>query len=203
MKLTWFGHACFALEHDGYRIVTDPYTGVDGYPELHTTAHEVYCSHQHADHNAVQCVTILPPRKNPFTVREIPSFHDDKNGTLRGKNTIRIFTAGNVSVAHMGDLGHSLTPQMKDALAHVNAVLIPVGGYYTIGAEQAKQICDTLKVPCVVPMHYFHPPYGLPVVGKVDDFLKLWPEHQIHRLNTSSFELTPETSGVIVPAFTE
>ena len=45
MKLTWLGHACFLLEQDGYRIVVDPYTGVDGYPALKVEANAVYCSH--------------------------------------------------------------------------------------------------------------------------------------------------------------
>ena len=42
MKLTWLGHACFLLEADGYRIVTDPYTGVPGYPPLSVSAHAVF-----------------------------------------------------------------------------------------------------------------------------------------------------------------
>ena len=84
MKLTWLGHACFLLEADGYRIVTDPYTGVPGYPSLSVSAHAVFCSHGHFDHNAVDRVTLLPHRDSPFTVREIASFHDDRGGTLRG-----------------------------------------------------------------------------------------------------------------------
>lgn len=109
MKLTWLGHACFLLEADGYRIVTDPYTGVPGYPSLSVSAHAVFCSHGHFDHNAVDCVTLLPHRDSPFTVREIASFHDDRGGTLRGGNTIRVFTADGISVAHLGDLGHPLS----------------------------------------------------------------------------------------------
>ena len=34
MNVTWLGHSCFLLEADGYRVVIDPYTGVDGYPPL-------------------------------------------------------------------------------------------------------------------------------------------------------------------------
>lgn len=41
MEITWLGHACFLLEQDGYRIVTDPYTGVEGYPPLAVEAHAV------------------------------------------------------------------------------------------------------------------------------------------------------------------
>ena len=50
MTITWLGHACFALESAGYRIVIDPYQGVAGLPDISTQANAVYCSHQHGDH---------------------------------------------------------------------------------------------------------------------------------------------------------
>ena len=71
MKLTWLGHACFLLEEQGYRIVIDPYEGVAGYPPLQVSAHAVFCSHGHFDHNAVNCVTLLPETESPFSVREV------------------------------------------------------------------------------------------------------------------------------------
>ncbi|MDO4315832.1 MAG: MBL fold metallo-hydrolase, partial [Oscillospiraceae bacterium] len=122
MKLTWLGHACFLLEQDGYRIVTDPYTGVEGYPPLAVSAHEVVCSHRHFDHDAVERVEPLPERVSPFAVRETETCHDDQGGALRGTNTVRIFTAGGVSVAHLGDLGHQLTAEQLAAIGAVDAV---------------------------------------------------------------------------------
>ena len=116
MRITWLGHACFLLEEDGYRIVTDPYTGVEGYPPLEAEAHAVYCSHHHFDHDAVDCVRLLPARESPFHVREIQAFHDDQKGALRGPNTIRVFTAGGVSVVHLGDLGHALSAEQVHSL---------------------------------------------------------------------------------------
>ena len=202
MKITWLGHSCFLLEQDGFRIVTDPYTGVPGYPDPRVEAHAVYCSHGHQDHCAVDCVTLLPYAGNsPFTVREIASFHDDRGGAQRGGNTIRVFTAGGVSAAHLGDLGHQLSREQIQALDSPDAVLIPVGGFYTIDAKQARSICFAVQPRCVVPMHYHHPPYGLPVVGGVEGFLDLWDPAEIHRLDGPSFELTKASRGVIVPKF--
>lgn len=163
MKLTWLGHACFLLEADGYRIVTDPYTGVPGYPSLSVSAHAVFCSHGHFDHNAVDCVTLLPHRDSPFTVREIASFHDDRGGTLRGGNTIRVFTADGISVAHLGDLGHPLSAEQLAAIGPVDAALVPVGGVYTLDAAGAKSVCDALKPRCVLP--HALPPRSLRVGG--------------------------------------
>lgn len=201
MKLTWLGHSCFLLEQDGYRLVTDPYTGVEGYPPLSVSAHAVCCSHHHFDHDAVDAVTALPPVKSPFTVREVETCHDEKGGALRGSNTVRVFTAGGVSVAHLGDLGHQLSAEQLDAIGSVDAVLVPVGGVYTVDAKGAKAVCDALRPRCVIPMHYHHAPFGLPNVAGVEDFLRLWPAAQIQRLPGPSCEITPETVGVLVPAF--
>lgn len=201
MKLTWLGHACFLLEQNGYRIVTDPYTGVEGYPPLRVSAHEVVCSHHHFDHDAVECVELLPKAESPFTVRQVETCHDDQGGALRGTNTVRVFNAGGVSVAHLGDLGHQLTAQQLTAIGPVDAVLVPVGGVYTVDAAGAKAVCDAIGARCVVPMHYHHAPYGLSNVAGIEDFLFLWPAEAVRRLTGPSFEVTPHTEGVLVPAF--
>ena len=201
MKLTWMGHACFTLEQDGYTVITDPYTGVEGYPPLAVSAHAVFCSHHHFDHDAVDCVTLLKEGNSPFIIREVPSFHDDQSGSLRGTNTIRVFTAGDVSVVHLGDLGHQLTEEQLAAIGKVDGVLVPVGGVYTVDAQGAKQVCQAIGPKWVVPMHYRHAPYGLPNVAGVEDNLALWPAEQVRRLTGPSFEVTAETAGVLVPAF--
>ena len=63
MKLTWLGHACFAVEQDGYRIIIDPYTEVPGYTDIQTEGHAVLCSHGHFDHCAREGVVLLPERE--------------------------------------------------------------------------------------------------------------------------------------------
>lgn len=201
MKLTWLGHACFLLEEQGYQLLLDPYTGVPGYPEGPLAAHQVLCSHDHHDHCARERVRLLPKRESPFQVRTVETCHDDQGGALRGKNTVHVLTAGGVSVAHMGDLGHPLTAEQLAAMGHVDGILIPVGGYYTVDAAGAKAVCDAVKPGWVIPMHYHHPPYGLDVVAGVEDFLALWPAEGIHRLEGPSLEAAQDLSGVIVPAY--
>lgn len=201
MKITWLGHACFMLEEDGYRIVLDPYTGVEGYPELDAEAHAVLCSHGHFDHAAADRVRLLPGRESPFTVRTVPCFHDDAGGALRGPNTIHVLTAGGVTVAHLGDLGHPLSPEQLADIGAVDGVLVPVGGVYTVDAAGAKAACDALAPRFAVPMHYRHAPYGLPNVGGVEPFLALWPAEAVHRLEGSGFTAAADTAGVLVPRF--
>lgn len=201
MKLTWLGHACFLLEQDGYRIVMDPYTGVEGYPPLQAEAHEVTCSHHHFDHDAVDRVQILPHRECPVSIRTVETCHDDRNGALRGPNTIHVFTAGGVSVAHLGDLGHQLTAEQAKAVGAVDGLLLPVGGVYTLDAAGALAVCRALRPRWVVPMHYRHAPFGLPDVAGAEDFLSLWAPGEVRRLEGPAFQVTGETVGVVVPRF--
>lgn len=201
MKIVWLGHACFLFECDGYRLVTDPYSGVEGYPDPRISAHQVLCSHGHRDHAAVELVSLLPAAPSPFTIREIQTFHDDQHGALRGTNTVRVFSAGGKSAAHLGDLGHMLSPDQVDAIGPLDALLIPVGGFYTIDAKTAKQVCGALKPRLVIPMHYRHPPYGLPVIAPLDDFLALWPASEVHRLDGPGLDLNAPLSGVAVPRY--
>jgi len=83
----------------------------------------------------------------------------------------------------------------------VDGILIPVGGTYTVDAVGAKQVCEAIAPRWVVPMHYRHDGFGFPVLLTVEDFLALWPEEQVHRLENAVLEVTPETAGVVVPAF--
>lgn len=207
MKLTWLGHSCFLVEQDGYTILLDPYTGVEGYPALSERGlkvHKILCSHDHHDHNAVDQAEMVPfEGACPFTIRTLETFHDDRGGTLRGTNAVHILSAGGVTIAHLGDLGHPLTLEQQMAIGPVDAVLVPVGGHYTISAWEAKAVCDALNPKCVIPMHYRQGTRGYTVLAEVEDFLALWPESEIRRLEGPSLELDGTARGVIVPKFCE
>ena len=174
MIITWLGHSCFALESGGYRVVIDPFQGVEGLPDTSTEANAVYCSHQHGDHAYTQGVRITEKAPSPFSVREVATCHDDQGGSLRGPNTVRCFTAEGLTVAHLGDLGHRLTATQAEAIGPCDALLLPVGGYY--------------------PMHYRFGTHGLPVIGTVEDFTSLYPPQQVHVYDTSTFSLTADTA---------
>ena len=194
MTITWLGHSCFALESGGYRVVIDPYQGVEGLPDTSTEANAVYCSHQHGDHAYTQGVRITEKAPSPFSVREVATCHDDQGGSLRGPNTVRCFTAEWLTVAHLGDLGHRLTAAQVEAIGPCYALLLPVGGYYTIDAPTAKAVAEQLRPRVIIPMHYRFGTHGLPVIGTVEDFTSLYPPQQVHVYDTSTFSLTADTA---------
>ena len=176
VKLTYHGHACFALEYQGVRAVIDPYAWgmVPGHEDLHLQAEAVYCSHGHADHNFTQAVELKEAPSLPWTVMEYETPHDDCGGAKRGMNTVRIFNFDGVRVAHLGDLGCFPDEALEDALEGVDCMLIPVGGYYTIGCQTAYQIIRSAKPKVAIPMHYRTDKTGFDEISHIDDFMKLW-----------------------------
>ena len=196
MRIIWNGHSCFTLETAQGTIVLDPYAdgSVPGLPPLSLRADKVYCSHTHADHGALETVTLTGA---PCTVEveELPTFHDAQNGAQRGPNTMRIFRAENLRVAHLGDLGCALSPQQVQALSNLDALMIPVGGFYTIDAQQAWDLASTLQPRVIIPMHYRGNGFGYDVIAPLDDFLSLCSrpvQHVGHAM-----ELTAQTPSQV------
>ena len=142
LTVRWHGHACFSLTCRDFTVVLDPYEDhyVPGFPPLRLTGDLVLCSHQHNDHNAAEIVTLRTGRPNPFRITKIPTFHDPEGGRLRGENTIHLLEVGKLRVAHFGDLGCPLSPAQKAELQGLDAAMVPVGGFYTIGPQEAKAL---------------------------------------------------------------
>lgn len=116
LTITWLGHSCFKVESGGYSVVFDPYADgkVPGLKPLRIEADEVLCSHEHSDHNFREAVTLRNRNvASPFRIQEISTYHDEKQGDLRGKSTIHILDDGVFRIAHMGDLGCELPKEQS------------------------------------------------------------------------------------------
>lgn len=187
MELKWLGHSCFRVTHEGYSLVIDPFEPgcVPGLPDVHERANAVICSHDHHDHNWVSCVETTGG-ESPFTIERVETFHDPEHGALRGKNTIHVFSAGGVRVAHLGDLGCELTDGEIARLGRLDAVLCPVGGYYTIDARQAFSLVSRLDAGIIIPMHYRSDSFGFDVIGTVEEFTALFPAEQVVYADSST-----------------
>ena len=193
MTITWLGHSCFKVESQGYAIILDPYEDgyVQGLGPLRASANEVLCSHGHGDHNAVGVIDVQKGGESPFTVTVLDTFHDNMKGAKRGPNKIHILDDGTFKVAHLGDLGCELTEEQKQALAGLDAMLIPVGGFFTIDAKQAKAVVDAVKPRIVVPMHYRSKKFGFDVLAMLEDYTSLCDDVVVYDTNT--LVLTKET----------
>lgn len=196
MKLTWNGHACFTFDTDMGTVVFDPYEP-DYVPGLHLpelAGDTVLCSHDHNDHCWPQGV--LNTRRLPgYTVTVVDSFHDDAGGSLRGANRIHIIDADGFRLAHLGDLGHVLTPEQVEAMGRIDLLLVPMGGYYTIDAAQAKAVCEQLRPRIIVPMHYRKGEMGFDLIAEPETFLELFDKVTV--IDGHTLEITPAVEGVV------
>ncbi len=176
VTIRWFGHSCFMLS-DSVKIVTDPFDKSVGYPVPNVSADIVIVSHEHFDHNNVSAISGKPEiirgdqtkTAKGITFRVIKASHGDG----RGDDFIRVWEFEGITFAHFGDLGMELSDSQYKEIGAVDAVFIPVGGYFTIDAEQATKIISKLNPKVVFPMHYKTPVMGSRFpIATLEPFLK-------------------------------
>lgn len=202
MRISWLGHACFVVESAGYEMLLDPYNEVPGCKNIAATVDGVLCSHAHFDHAYCDELTLRQGKDNPFAVSVVETFHDDRQGSLRGKNKIHKLSAEGMSVVHLGDLGHPLSEEQAESLRGCDVLLIPVGGFFTIDAAVAADTVAQLQPRIVIPMHYRGEGFGFDPIETVEPFLARFAPEQVRRLESSAMEVTAETPAqVAVPAF--
>jgi len=210
MKIKFLGHATFLITSEaGIKIITDPYEPDADltYGEIKESADIVTVSHYHHDHGNVAAVKGNPEvvsRTGKMTAKGvefkgIASYHDEAGGSLRGDNIIFCFELDGIRVCHLGDLGHRLDDKQLKEIGGVDILLIPVGGFYTIDAKAATEVCNQLKPRVIIPMHY-KTEKGLPKIFGVDRFLS--GKANVSRLDTSEVEFKagelPAASQIVV-----
>lgn len=185
MRIQFLGHASFLITTSaGTKILTDPYDpqsypGVLTYRPYEDYADIITMSHEHGDHSArkyVKGTPVLIKGAGKFGADEveilgIETYHDDVQGSLRGRNTIFIITADGMRIAHLGDLGHVLTSDQAAEIGDVDIAMIPVGGNFTIDAAKATRVADQIAANIIIPMHYATSKCKFQIAG-VDEFLK-------------------------------
>lgn len=194
MKITWHGHACFTVETAVGSAVLDPYApgSVPGLSLPELSADEVICSHGHDDHNAAGEIRLTG--KTPgYGKVQIPCFHDDRRGTLRGSDLITVIEAEGLRAVHMGDLGHELSPEQLAAVGRPDVLMIPVGGFYTVDVKTAARIAKALAARIVIPMHYRGAGFGYDVLSTEADFVSEFDG--VRRLDGNVLEVGKETAG--------
>jgi len=179
MEVTFYGHSCFRIKGKKGTAVIDPYNKDIGFlmPKVKTDL--VLSTHDHVDHNdfsRVEDYRLVVKGVGSYEVGEIEvdgysSWHDEKKGQERGENIIYKIKVDDVWLVHLGDLGEKLSDKLIEELSVVDILFIPVGGNYTIDADQAVEIVNKLSPSIVIPMHFKEE--GKEVdVESVDEFIK-------------------------------
>lgn len=165
MKIRWLGHSCFLLTSDaGFKLLMDPFKPESylSYPPVRADADIVTVSHEHFDHNYLDDIAGKPQvlrgsldkKINGIHIKGSSVYHDEVEGKERGINTVFCVNMDGINICHLGDLGHLLSDVEISLIGKVDVLLVPVGGIFTIGIDQADKIIDGIKPRITIPMHY-------------------------------------------------
>lgn len=169
VRITYVAHSTYRIETpDGVVIATD-FFGEDG-PGRAPDA--VTMNHAHSTH-----YTDAPDPAIPHALRgwnpegDGPAAHDlmlrdvrIRNVTtdIRGwgaaekdGNSIFIFEVADLCIGHLGHLHHVLDPEQYARVGHLDVVMAPVDGSYTLDLPGMIEVLKTMKARLVLPMHWF------------------------------------------------
>jgi len=173
LTIEWLGHSTFEITSSkGTRILTDPHGAFD-LPRPTLPQHIVTTSHQHGPHNSVHMAPGTPVifhgltpggedwQKISTTIRDVsvyvvPAYHDKSRGMQRGKNAIFVFKVDDICIAHLGDLGHVLTPDQLKMMGKIDILLVPIaGGYFTVTPSEAREVTKLVNPKIAIPKHFW------------------------------------------------
>ena len=204
MKVRYLGHSCFEFtSNDGVKVITDPYVNVGYSLPNGLEADILTLSHGHFDHNyaqAVACDNLITQAGtfifNGVKIEGIKTFHDPKQGALRGENIVYKITMDGITVCHLGDIGEECSLALVKKIGKTDVLCIPIGGTYTVDAMGAKRYADMLAPNVIIPMHY-KPKDGALDIANETPFLNLYEKKNITRIRGGEVQIDGQACGII------
>ncbi len=173
--IKWMGHASVLISIAGKNIYVDPWKIIRNEPK----ADLVLVTHPHYDHfspddinkiakketiivgphdvmklKTAEKKSIIPGEEIDFgwvKVKGIPAYNINKNFHPKINNWVGyLIEIENKKIYIAGDT--DFIPEMKEISADV--AILPVGGIYTMTAEEAANAVNTMKPKIAIPYHY-------------------------------------------------
>ena len=174
LELTYLGHSAYLIRTPGGATAVTDYNGSHGpgFPPDVATMNNSHISHytpspdpriRHvlrgwdpaggiADHDL---------RVKDMRVFNVPTNLLDWSGRQTAGNSIFVFEASAICVAHLGHLHHVLTDGQQEQLRRVDVLMAPIDGRNTIGYAELMRVIDQIGPKVILPMH-FHFPGAVP-----------------------------------------
>lgn len=182
--IEWLGHATIKVKAQDKIIYFDPYDIEDG-----EKADLILITHEHYDHCSLvdvekivkegthilaagSCasqlggdVHIIEPNKTleiaGIKIETVNAYNVDTDFHPKEKNGVGfIIEIAGKRIYHAGDT--DLIPEMN-TIENIDIALLPIGGTYTMDAEEAAQAANIIEPEIAIPIHYGK------IVGKESD----------------------------------
>jgi len=175
VKIQWLGHASFKIVDGGTVIYIDPW-------QLSKAEHDatlILVSHTHYDHYSAEDVAkatgpdseLIGPRDviiaegngriikpgqiielGAVKVTAVASYNPNKQFHPKANNWLGfVVEIEGTRIYYAGDT--DITDEMKD-LTNIDVALLPVGGTYTMGVEEAVTAVEHMKPKRAIPCHW-------------------------------------------------
>ncbi|MCC7276203.1 MAG: MBL fold metallo-hydrolase, partial [Alphaproteobacteria bacterium] len=168
VRLVFIGHASFLLETPGGATAITDYNGYnrprDLVPDI-VTMNNAHSTHYTEDIPAgVRHVlrgwgeggkmAVHDVAWKDLRVYNVPTnVRDHGGGTRQNGNSIFIFAAADLCIAHLSHIHHTLTETHLRELGPIDVLLAPVDGAWTTSQEDVLTIIGQIKPRLVIPMH--------------------------------------------------
>lgn len=174
IKVEWFGHASFKLSN-GSTVYIDPWKLGKAYHD----ASVVLVSHSHYDHYSVEDIglvahdgtkligpadvikqygggqVIRPGERievGEVKITAVTAYNPNKKFHPKANEWLGfVVEIDGKRIYYAGDT--DLIPEME-SLSEMDLVLLPVGGTYTMNAEEAAAVIDCLRAKRAIPYHW-------------------------------------------------
>jgi len=203
VDLRWLGHSSFLIKtEEGKVIYIDPYNISGGEPAdivLITHPHYDHCSLEDIDKIVKEGTIVVCPADCQskiarldkrielkiveagqtidlgIRVGTVPAYNIDKEFHRKEERWVGyVIKINETTIYHAGDT--DLIPEMEKLNGKVDIALLPVGGQFTMNAEEAAEAASVIKPDVAVPMHYNS------IVGSsadAEEFVRLCEENGI------------------------
>ena len=183
LQLVWLGHSGFKIKSNSIVIYVDPYQ-----IEETEKADVLLITHDHYDHCSKEDVEKILKKDTIIVCNEasakklgvqakiidvgktidvmgikitaVPAYNIGKEFHPKGYGLGFIIDIAGKRIYHAGDT--DVIPEMHN-MGKIDVALLPVGGTYTMNAEEAVEAAEFIKPKIAIPMHYGS------IVGSVED----------------------------------
>lgn len=128
------------------------------------------------------------------------TYQDELLGLKRGENIIFKILIDDVTICHLGNLGHYPSNEIIEKIKGVNILFAPIGENYTIKLTLLKKLISVINPSFIIPTNY-KTHNSNQTLNSLDKFLNLFKKYTIKNLESLFIKDTTDlsnTSNIII-----